>query len=152
MASLNAIVGTGNMRMADLVGALSTGILPAARSAGISLNDVGAAIALMTSNGIPAEDAASRLRMTLSLMEAPTTQATKALGQIGLTSTQLANDMRTKGLTFAIQDLEDHLAHSGLTATEQAQVIDHAFGGGRTSSAILTLTQNSAESGRCSAA
>jgi TP901 family phage tail tape measure protein len=147
VASLNAIVGAGNMRMGDMVAALSTGILPAARSVGISLNDVGAAIALMTSNGIPAEDAATRLRMTLSLMEAPTTKAVKALSEIGITSNQLADDMRSKGLTFAIQDLENHLVNSGLTATEQAQVISHAFGGGRTSSAILTLTQNAKELG-----
>jgi TP901 family phage tail tape measure protein len=145
MAVLNSVVGAGNMRMTDLVGALSTGILPAARSAGLSLQDVGAAIALMTSNGVPAEDAATRLRMTFSLMEAPTHQARAALASIGITSNQLADDMRNKGLIPAIQDLADHLEHSGKTATEQAQVIEHAFGGGRTSSAIMTLVQNTGE-------
>ena len=142
MGVLNAIVGSGNMRMADLTAALSTGILPAARSVGISIQDVGAAIDTMTINGVPAIDAATRLRMTFSLMEAPTSKATKALATIGMTSNQLADDMRNKGLLPALNDLEDHLTHSGMTATEQAQVISHAFGGGRTSSAILTLLGN----------
>src|SRR6266704_1916243 len=94
-ATVNAIIGAGNMRMADFVESLSSGILPAARTFGVSLTSIGSAMALMTDEGIPAEVAATRLRMTLSLLGAPT-----------------------------------------------AQVIAHAFGGGRSSSAIMTLLNN----------
>jgi len=51
MVVLNATVGAGNMRMQDLA------------------TDVGAAMATMTDNGMPAADAATRLHMAISLME-----------------------------------------------------------------------------------
>ncbi len=142
MSQLNAIVGAGNMKMQDLTGAMGTGILSAAANFGLSLKDVGAALDTMTIAGIPAEDAATRLRMTFSMMGAPTGKAADALARIGLTSTQLAEDMRNKGIIAAVQDLKDHLTSAGLSATEQAAVLTEAFGGGRTSSAIMTLVQN----------
>lgn len=142
MALLNATVGQGVMTMNDLIGAMSTGIIPKANSVGISINDVAAALDTMTRSGVPAQDGATRLGMTLSLIEAPTAKAAKALATIGLSSTQLADEMRTKGLIPALEDLETHLTHAGLTATGQAQLISEVFGGGRTSGAALLLLQN----------
>lgn len=142
MGALDAIIGAGNMKMGDLTAALGTGILPAARSAGLSLSDVGAALATMTDNGVPATDAATRLRMTFSLLAAPTSQAQKALASVGISSTQLAQDMRQpNGLLVAVQDLKQHLEDSGKSAVEQNAVIAQAFGGGRTSSSIETLIE-----------
>jgi hypothetical protein len=63
MAALNATVGAGNMRMGDLISALGTGVLPAAKLAGLSLKDVGAALALMVDEGMQADSAATRLRI-----------------------------------------------------------------------------------------
>lgn len=137
-ATLNAIVGAGNMRMSDLLGALGTGILPAARSFGVSLKSVGGALATMTDEGVPAVDAATRLRMSLSLMGAPSKQAEGVLNGIGLTGTKLATAMRgPQGLLGAIQLLHDHM--KGLSKVAQAQLISRAFGGGRSSGAITTL-------------
>ncbi len=48
--------------------------------------------------------------------------------------------MRKGGIISAIDDLNAHLKDSGETATEQAQTIANAFGGGRSSAAILTLS------------
>src|SRR5579872_7085928 len=109
MGQMNAIVGAGKMKMEDLNAALSSGILASAKAFGLSLKDVGAAIDVMTNNGIPAIDAATRLRMTFSLMEAPTTKAQNALESIGLTSRALADDMRSGGLIKALEDLNDHM-------------------------------------------
>ncbi len=148
MATLNSIVGSGNMRMTDLTGALGTGILAAAKTAGLSLTDVGAALATMTDNGIPATDAATRLRMTFSLMAAPTKAAQTALESIGMSQFELADDMRNKGLLPALQDLEDHLKSSGKTADEQAAIISKAFGGARTGTTIELLTQNLTKMGQ----
>ncbi len=139
MGLLNAIVGAGDMRMQDLSDAMGTGILPVARSFGISLQDVGGAIAEMTASGVPAVDAATRLRMTLSLLEAPAGKAAKTLKAIGISNTQLADDMRQHGLLTALQDLKSHLEATGLSASKQSQVITAAFGGGRTSAGIITL-------------
>ncbi len=149
MGLLNAVVGAGNMKMQDLVGAMSTGVLPAAKSFGLGVRDVGASLDVMTARGIPAEQAATRLRMTFSLMAAPTSKAIKALQTIGLSQSQLSMDMRQpNGVLVAMQDLKRHLESSGKSAIEQNQVIQHAFGGGRTSSGVLTLVQNTKDLGK----
>ena len=139
--TLDATIGAGNMRMEDLVNALGSGILPAAKNFGLSLTDVGAALATLTDNGMAADEAATRLRMTFSLMAAPTDKATSALAEIGMTSDEMANKMRNGGLVSAIQDLKTHLEDSGKTAVQQAQIMSDAFGGGRSSAAIMTLVQ-----------
>jgi TP901 family phage tail tape measure protein len=141
MAVLNATVGAGNMRMQDLATSLGN-VLPQATTAGLSLTDVGAAMATMTDNGMPAADAATRLHMAIALMSAPTGQAQKALESINMTQFALADDMRNKGLLPALQDLHDHLVDSGKTADEQAAVLSAAFGGGRSAGAIELLLNN----------
>jgi TP901 family phage tail tape measure protein len=140
MALLNRTVGIGDMRMQQLARALATGILPSARSAGLQFEDVAAALATITDNATPADEAATRLRMTFALMSSPSQKATDALGSIGMKSSTLAEDMRKpRGLLVALTDLQAHLAASGKSAVQQNQVLEHAFGGGRTSGAILTL-------------
>lgn len=109
MGAMNAIVGQGKMKLEDLNAALSSGILASAKSFGLSLQDVGGALDTMTNNGVPAIDAATRLRMMFSLMEAPTSKAQKALESIGLTQRSLADDMRSGGLNKALEDLNTHL-------------------------------------------
>lgn len=141
MAILNATVGAGNMHMEDLAQSLGN-VLPQATTAGLSLKDVGGAMATMTDNGMPAADAATRLHMAISLMAAPTGQAQKALESVGMTQFQLADDMRNKGLLPALQDLHDHLVNSGKTADEQAAVLSAAFGGGRSAGAVELLLNN----------
>jgi TP901 family phage tail tape measure protein len=132
------------MRMDKLAASIATGILPSFRSAGLQMNDFGAALATITDNATPADEAATRLRMTVSLMAAPSQAAVKALDSIGIGSTQLADDMRKpNGLLVAVMDLKEHLEKSGMTASEQNQIIQQAFGGGKTSGAILTLLEES---------
>jgi TP901 family phage tail tape measure protein len=140
MGTLNGIVGQGNMRMQDLADSLSSGVLSTARTFGLAIQDVGAAMATMSDQGIPAEEAATRLRITIALIGAPTRIAASELKSIGISSTQLADDMRKpNGLVVALRDLKTHLEASGLSATEQAQVLKTAFGGSRSSAGILTL-------------
>jgi TP901 family phage tail tape measure protein len=142
-STVNAIIGAGNMRMSDFVEAIGTGILPSAKTFGLSLSQVGSALALMTDEGVPAVDAATRLRMSFSLLGAPSAAADKVLKSIGLSGLQLANAMRgPQGLIGAISLLKDHLDASGMSASKQAQIISAAFGGGRSSSAIMTMLNN----------
>lgn len=141
--TLDAIIGAGNMRMQDLVGALGTGALPVFKNAGLSITDFGAALATLTDNGMQADEAATRLKMTISLMEAPSSKAKDALSAIGLASNQLGMDMQTKGLIPALEDLQKHLLDTyGTTAAgrqQTAQALTEMFGGGRSSAAIQTL-------------
>lgn len=142
MGTLNAIVGSGNMRMSDLTDAFGTGILSAAKVFGVSIQSVGAALADMTNQGIPAVDAATRITSAIRLMAAPTHAAVKQLASIGLTSTALALDLRSPGgILTAIQDLKKHLEASGLSAVQQAALLAHSFGG-KQSLGILTLIGN----------
>ena len=142
MGSLNAIVGAGNMRMQDLTDAMGTGVLSTAKNYGVTLQSVGAALADMTDQGIPAVDAATRLNSAMRLMAAPPSKAISERKSIGLSQTALATDMRGPGgIDAAVLDLKAHLDKSGLSLTQQAALIAAAFGG-KQSGAILTLIGN----------
>lgn len=141
MGELNAIVGAGDMRMQDLADAMGTGILASAKVFGLGLKDVGAALAVMGDNNIRGADAATKLRMALSLMGATTDKAASALKQIGIGPTELAQKMRSGGLVAALADLQKHLKASGKSAVEQARILSEAFGGGKSAGTILLLLQ-----------
>lgn len=141
-AEVNAIIGSGNMTMEQFTEGISTGVLPAAKTFGLTLKDVGAAMALFTDEGVPANAAMTRFRMSVSLLGAPTAAAAKQLATIGLSSTQLAKDMRSRpnGLLVAMTDLKSHL--DGLSKVDQAQLLSRAFGGGRSSATIMSMINN----------
>lgn len=110
MGLMNAVVGQGDLHMQDLVAALSTGIVPAAKAAGLGFKDVGAALDVMTARGMPAEMSATRLRMTIGLMANPSKVAVESLEKIGLSQDSLADEMqKPNGLLHAVEDLKDHL-------------------------------------------
>jgi TP901 family phage tail tape measure protein len=137
MGTLNAIVGAGNLRMEDLNQALGTGILVSAKTFGVSLTSVGAALALFTSQGMPATQSATRLRMAISLMGAPTDKAAKLLQGIGIGATDMARALREGGLVQAVGLLKQHM--EGLSKIQQSQLLSGAFGGARTGTAIMAL-------------
>jgi TP901 family phage tail tape measure protein len=143
VSTVNAVIGAGNMSMDQFNAAIGTGILPSAKTFGLSMKQVGAALALMTDEGIDSASAATRLRMSFSLLGAPSGAAEKQLKKIGLTGLDLANAMRgPKGLIGAIGLLKEHLDKSGLSASKQSQLLSRAFGGGRSSSGILLMLNN----------
>ena len=164
MGQLNAIVGSGDMTMSDLLDAFKSGLIPAARSFGLSLQSVGAALSVMGDMGMRGALAGTRLRMAISLLGAPTDQAAKILMTLGLSSkqaistseamsqalakaginiTQLSADLRKPdGLQVALQDLNNHLMASGLNADAAGATISRAFGGGRMGAAIMLLAEN----------
>lgn len=140
---LDATIGAGNMRMQDLVGALGTGVLTAFKNAGLSITEFGAALATLTDNGMGAEESATRLRMTIAMLVAPTGPAKDALEALGMTANQIGVELQTKGLVPALEDLKKHLEDTyGTTAegkVKMQQALSDMFGGGRSSSAIETL-------------
>lgn len=161
-AFLNTTVGIGDMRMDQLSSAIATGVLPTFKEAGLGMTDFSAAIATLTDNVTPANQAATRLRMSIALLGAPSKAAFGALTAVGLGAdeankalanraylekygisiSKLSTDLqKPDGLLVAVQDLKSHLA--GLSQAEQAAVIEKAFGGGRTSAAIQTLLSES---------
>lgn len=141
MGVLNATVGAGDMRMQDLADALGTGLLGPMKNYGITLRDVSAALAVFGDNNIRGQEAATKLNSAIRIMAAPSTAAAKALGAINLSSTQLANDMRSGGLVKAISDLKTKLQDSGATASQQALIITRAFGGRQSTGVQLLMGQ-----------
>src|SRR5581483_8089185 len=81
---LNTTVGMGDMKMQQLAEAIGTGILPKAAAARLSFEDVGAALSSLTDTATPANEAATRLGMTFSMMSAPTAKAKAAYEAIGM--------------------------------------------------------------------
>lgn len=98
-------VSLGKTHMQDLATSLAS-ILPTAAAAGVGLQDVMAAMATMTAEGTPAANAATYLRQTILSLEAPSTAASKMLAQVGLTTQQVATEMKTS-LPGALQMITD---------------------------------------------
>lgn len=137
VAYLNTIVGTGDMKMGDLAHAIGTGVLPVFKSAQLGMRDFGSALAVMTDNSMPAEQAANHLKTAVQLLQNQSGPASKALASIGIETGQLARDLaKPDGFLVAIQDIKDHLEKSGKTAVEQGQIISKAFGGARSAATI----------------
>jgi TP901 family phage tail tape measure protein len=139
MGMLNATVGAGDMHMQDLADAMGTGLPAKAELAGVSLRDVGAALAVFGDNNIRGAAAGTLLNSTIRLMAGPSHAAAKAMGEIGLSANQLGDDLRSKGIVGAIEDLKSHLA--GMSKTEQFGALTHMFGGKQAGGVMLLIDQ-----------
>jgi hypothetical protein len=163
MASLNAIVGQGDMRFQDFNASVKNWA-PTAAQMGISINSMGAGLAYLTDRGNSAEVAATRMTMGISMMTTPSKQAatlleglgvassdvkastsamTDVLQKTGITQNKLATDLKQPdGLYVALKDLHDGLQKAGVSGTEADSVLAKIFGGGRSDKAIMSLMQN----------
>jgi TP901 family phage tail tape measure protein len=163
MASLNAIVGEGDMRFQDFNESVKNWA-PTAAQMGISINSMGAGLAYLTDRGNSAEVAATRMTMGISMMTTPSKQAatlleglgvassdvsasssamTDVLKKTGITQNKLALDLKQPdGLYVALKDLQDGLNKAGISGTEADSVLAKIFGGGRSDKAIMSLMQN----------
>jgi TP901 family phage tail tape measure protein len=103
-----ATARAGNFETSQFAGALGR-VLPFAKQAGASLEQVGGAVALLTrTNG----DAAQSVTQISALMRAfvvPTAEATKALGAAGLTASDMRDRIAKDGLAGALQFLDKQL-------------------------------------------
>ncbi len=136
---MNAIVGQGSMRMDDLVGAFGTGLLPRAKAVGLSLDQVGAALGVLTEQGMGATQSATRLGMTFSKMVGqPTAEAADALEQLNIKQGAMARMLlEPNGLVKVLELLHDRLQK--LPEAQRSATISSMFGGGRSSAAIQVL-------------
>lgn len=145
-AEMNAIVGTGDMRMEELQDALSTGVLPAFVSAGMGIRDYGSALTVMTDRNVPAQVASTRLRTAVAMLVPHTKKAEEALGGVGIQGERLANLMRHQGLPATIEYLSSKL--DKLSKNEANKVMIEAFGGSKSSATIEMLVENADELGK----
>lgn len=143
---MNSIVGIGSMKMEDLLSAMGTGLLDKSAGLGLSLQEVGAALGVLTTTGTPAAASSTRMAMAFNMMAAPTEKAAKAMESLGLTESQLAMNMRKKGLVSTIEMLKGKLDSTFGTnkagLVKQSKAISEMFGGGRTSGGIISLMRH----------
>jgi TP901 family phage tail tape measure protein len=128
MGVLNATVGSGDMKMQDLADAFGTGMVAVVKGYGLSITDVGAALATFGDNNIRGAQAGTELRMAVQAMAVPAKGGAAALKELGMNTKTLAEDMRKGGLKLALTDLVDRMKSAGISAKEQGQIITEMFG------------------------
>ncbi|MFD8805558.1 phage tail tape measure protein [Streptomyces sp. NPDC059597] len=128
MGVLNATVGVGDMKMQDLASAFGSGMVATVKGFGLSIQDVGAALAVFGDNNIRGSLAGNQLRMSVMALGKPVSTATDTLQRLGLKTDTLAKDMQKGGLKLALEDLVDRMHKAGVSSKEQGQVITDAFG------------------------
>ncbi|MGW3025873.1 phage tail tape measure protein [Streptomyces sp. NPDC001221] len=128
MGVLNATVGVGDMKMQDLANAFGSGMVATVKGFGLSITDVGAALAVFGDNNIRGSLAGNQLRMSVMALAKPVSTAHDALQKLGLGTDTLAKDMQKGGLKLALEDLVDRMHKAGISSKEQGQIITEAFG------------------------
>lgn len=128
MGVLNATVGVGDMNMQQLSQALGTGVLPTLKGFGLSIQDIGAALATFGDNNKRGAEAATSLRMAVQALAHPVATGAKMLADLGLQTNTLSLDMQKGGLKLALNDLINHMNKAGVTAKQQGDVITTVFG------------------------
>lgn len=128
MGALNAIVGSGDMQMQDLASSLGTGLLAVMKGYGLTLTQVGAALAVFGDNNLRGAGAATSLRVAVQSISSPMKAGQAELAKLGLSAKQLQSDLASGGLTKALDDIKTHLTAAGITADQQGQIITEIFG------------------------
>lgn len=128
MGALNAIVGAGDMSMQDLANAMSSGLMAVVKGYGLTLNDVGSALATFGDNNIRGAVAATDLRMAVQALAVPTKNGKGQLIEWGQTTDSLAKSMEQHGLVYTLNKLHGLFVKNGVTATTQGAVITDMFG------------------------
>jgi hypothetical protein len=93
-----AAAGHGDITPAQLVAAMGTGLLPVAKTFGLSLNDIGAMLDVLTP-AMGAQQASTRLKTAIGLLGAPSQKAVQATELVGGNATTMGGLLRTGGPT-----------------------------------------------------
>lgn len=128
MGVLNATVGSGDMEMQDLANAFSTGVLANVKSYGLSITDVGAALATFGDNNIRGQNAATELRMAVQALAVPANSAATYLDKMGLSADSFGKVMSKQGLLPALELLKTKMTALGVSESQQGQVLTDMFG------------------------
>lgn len=118
---LIAAVSRGKTTLEDLSAAMGT-VLPVASTAKIGLDQVLGSMAVMTSRGLPAANAATYLKQTIVALSNPLPKATAEMQGLGLSAIDVSNNLGQRGITGTLQILADamnkKLGPAGLVALQ----------------------------------
>ena len=110
-AATDVIVATaraGNFETSQFAGALGR-VLPFAKQAGASLEDVGGAVALLTRTNGDAAQSVTQVQALFRAFVTPTAEAVKALDKVGLSAEDMRQAISDDGLPAALTMLENKL-------------------------------------------
>lgn len=117
MNAIMASVGSGKMTLQDLATAMPV-LLPTAKSAGLSLQQVLGAESTMTAQGSSPESAAQNIRHTITSIEKPSGVQAAEMQMLGINPVQLSADLGKQGLTGTIQEVDQaiqkHMGPGGM--------------------------------------
>jgi TP901 family phage tail tape measure protein len=105
---ITATARAGNFEVSQFSSALGR-VLPFAKQAGASLEDVGGAVALLTRTNGDAAQSVTQVQALLRAFVVPTAEAVKALDSVGLSAADLRNAISTDGLPAALEMLDGKL-------------------------------------------
>jgi TP901 family phage tail tape measure protein len=137
---LTAAVREGKLAPEELAGSVGS-VLPLASAMGIRFEEVGAAFAAMSRTGTGASEAATQLRGIMTSLLRPTVQAENALGEMGLSSEGLREQIREDGLLSVLETLTEAFSDNEVGA-------EAVFGNVRALSGVLDLMGSNADGTR----
>jgi TP901 family phage tail tape measure protein len=135
---ITATARAGNFEVSQFSGALGK-VLPFAKQAGASLEDVGGAVALLTRTNGDAAVSVTQVQALLRAFVVPTAEATKALDSVGLSAADMRAAISTDGLPAALDMLEDKLGGN-------REQLGRLLGSSEASSAAFQILDADAES------
>ena len=138
--ALTAAVRLGKLAPEELAGSIGQ-VLPLASSMGVDFNQVGAAFAAMSRTGTDAATAGTQLKGILSSLTKVTPKAEKQLEEYGLSSGELREQLREKGLLSVLETLTD-------TFGDNETAIVNVFGNVRALTGVLDLMGANADGTR----
>lgn len=131
----------GKTSFAEMSAGLAN-IIPAASAAGVEFKEVSAAIAQMTSLGVPTSQATTQMRAALVELQKPAGPLQKVLDNVGLSAEEMRKSLADEGLIATLQKVEQSASSMGLSLTQ-------VFGSAEAASAALLVTgDNAAEANR----
>jgi TP901 family phage tail tape measure protein len=137
---LTAAVREGKLQPDELAGSMGR-VLPIASAMGISFEEVGAAFASMSRTGTNASEAATQLRGIMTSLLKPSVQAEEALGEMGLSSAGLREQIQDEGLLSVLETLTEAFADNETGA-------EAVFGNVRALSGVMDLMGSNVEGTR----
>lgn len=95
-----------------------SGVTPTAAAAGLSFENVGASLALMTQKGVPTAQATTKLNALLLEIQKPGKALSDTFAQAGLSTEKLGEVMKNEGLPAALDLVQKAFEKTGKSATQ----------------------------------
>jgi len=135
---ITATARAGNFEVSQFSGALGR-VLPFAKQAGASLEDVGGSVALLTRTNGDAAQSVTQVQALLRAFVVPTAEAAKALDSVGLSAEDMRKAISTDGLPAALEMLDEKLGGN-------REVLGRLLGSSEGASAAFQILDADAES------